>query len=146
MKELTTKRQPIPQWMLSVVADVAKPDADLETRERLSGDASAVRLSVDEESFVGICKRPLIELRTKPPTEDKECMLVGLRKAGKFKTNENVVCHVDCCVGAPPPPLGHRKTAMRRHSLLHCHGHTCHSLDILETNYTSPEVVRPKIH
>ena len=64
MKELTKlmkMRQPVPQWMLSVVAHIMKPDTDLDTRERLSRDANAVQWSVDEESFVGICRRLLIE-------------------------------------------------------------------------------------
>ena len=56
------------------------------------------------ESFVGICRRLLIYVRRGPPREDKECMLVGWRKARQLKTNGNVVCHVDYGVGAAPPP------------------------------------------
>ena len=91
--------------MLNILADITKPDSDLETRGRLSGDANAVQWSVDEESFVGICRRLLIELRREPPREDKECMLVGLRKARQLKTNANVVCHVNCGVSAAPLPV-----------------------------------------
>ena len=35
MKELTKKRQSIPHWMLSIVANIMKPDSNLVTRERL---------------------------------------------------------------------------------------------------------------
>ena len=34
MKELKKKRQSIPHWMLSIVADIMKPDSNLETRHR----------------------------------------------------------------------------------------------------------------
>ena len=46
MKELTKKRKPIPHWMMSVVANIMKPDTGLETRECLSRDANAVQLSM----------------------------------------------------------------------------------------------------
>ena len=46
----------------------------------------------------------------------------------------------------PPPPHGHRNTPVRRQCLLYCRGHTEHSLEILETNYTTPKAVRPEIH
>ena len=71
MKELTKKCQPIPEGMLSVVADITKPHTDLETRKRLSGDVNAVQRSIDEESLMGICRNLLIDLRRDPPREDK---------------------------------------------------------------------------
>ena len=63
MKELMKKSQPIPHWALSVVVDTMKPDTNLVTRERSSGDANVVQWSVYEERCVGICRTPLIELR-----------------------------------------------------------------------------------
>ena len=104
LKEVTKQRHPIPHRMLSVMEDIMKPDNHLETAVCLSGDANVVQSSVAEERFVGTCRRLLIELRRRTPREDAECMLVGLRKARRLKINANVVCQVDCGVGAPSCP------------------------------------------
>ena len=98
VKELTKKRRTIPLWMLSVVANIMKPDTDLEAREHLLGDA--LQWSVDHESCVRIYGRLMMELRREPPRKDKACMLVGLRKARQLKTSANIYR-----TKSPPPTL-----------------------------------------
>ena len=85
MREVTQKFRPIPQWILSVVADIMKPNSDVETGERLSRNANGVQWSVDEATFLGICRRLLMGLWTEPPREEKEAMLVVPCKAGQLK-------------------------------------------------------------
>ena len=77
VKELTKERHSIPRWTFSVVANIMKPHTNLEPIDRLSRDIDVVHWCVDEESFVGICKRLLIEPRREPQRDDKEALLVG---------------------------------------------------------------------
>ena len=75
-----------------------KLDTDWEKRETLGRDNNAEQWSVDQEKFIGICRRLRIEL--KRLFDDKEAVLVRLRKAGQLKQNTNVVCCVlfdPCC-------------------------------------------------
>ena len=43
MQELIKKRQPIPGWMMGVLASIMKPDIDPETRERKTMNANVVQ-------------------------------------------------------------------------------------------------------
>ena len=50
--------------MQSLVDEVMNTDTDTETLEHLSRNANAIQLLVDEQSFVGIYSRLMIELKT----------------------------------------------------------------------------------
>ena len=82
----------LPAWLSHVQCDMIKEDTKLTIRQQIAGDHNAVQHSCSSLRLSEIGNRIWEELNAFGNVEEKEALLLALRKAGKLDKSACQVC------------------------------------------------------